>query len=91
MYQRAVGDATTASIAPDTFDAGGSFAPDASTSRNQLLVRPGMLHKFEFETERCNAKCLRGAWMWGCESKPAGVKRDFQTRFLRRSTQNECA
>ncbi|MFM0234088.1 porin [Paraburkholderia sediminicola] len=46
MYQRAVGDATTASIAPDTFGAGGSFAPDASTTQNQLLVRLGMLHKF---------------------------------------------
>lgn len=45
-YQRAVGDATIASIAPDTFGAGGSFAPDASNSMNQTLVRIGMRHKF---------------------------------------------
>jgi GBP family porin len=45
-YQRAAGDATVASIAPDTFGAGGSFAPDASTSVNQWLVRIGMRHKF---------------------------------------------
>ncbi|WP_168788518.1 porin [Paraburkholderia aromaticivorans] len=45
-YQRAAGGATVASIAPDTFGAGGSYAPDASTSKNQLLIRLGIRHKF---------------------------------------------
>ncbi|MFB9123488.1 porin [Paraburkholderia dipogonis] len=45
-FQRAAGDATVASIAPDTYGAGGSSAPDASTSRSQVLVRLGMRHKF---------------------------------------------
>lgn len=46
VYQRAAGDATVASIAPDSFGAGGSSAPDASTSKNQVLVRLGLRHKF---------------------------------------------
>lgn len=46
VYQRAAGDAQVASIAPDSYGAGGSFAPDASTSKNQLLVRVGIRHKF---------------------------------------------
>ncbi|SIT41753.1 Porin [Paraburkholderia piptadeniae] len=45
-YQRAVGDATVASIAPDTYGAGGTSAPDASTTKNQVLVRLAMRHKF---------------------------------------------
>lgn len=45
-YQRAAGDATVASIAPDTYGAGGSSAPDASTTKNQVLVRLAMRHKF---------------------------------------------
>jgi predicted porin len=45
-YQRAAGDATVASIAPDTFGTGGAAAPDASTSINQVLVRIAMRHKF---------------------------------------------
>ncbi|MEM5316476.1 porin [Paraburkholderia sp. JHI869] len=46
VYQRAAGDAPVASIAPDSYGAGGSFAPDASTSKSQLLVRVGIRHKF---------------------------------------------
>ncbi|MEM5316481.1 porin [Paraburkholderia sp. JHI869] len=46
VYQRAAGDAPFASIAPDSYGAGGSFAPDASTSKNQTLIRIGMRHKF---------------------------------------------
>ena len=45
-WQRAAGDATVASIAPDTFGTGGSAAPDASTTKNQILVRIAMRHKF---------------------------------------------
>ncbi|WP_233853007.1 porin [Paraburkholderia sp. HD33-4] len=46
VYQRAAGDATVASIAPDAYGQGGSAAPDASTSKSQLLVRVGLRHKF---------------------------------------------
>ncbi|CAH2894511.1 MAG: Outer membrane porin [uncultured Paraburkholderia sp.] len=45
-YQRAAGDATVASIAPDTFGTGGAAAPDASTTKNQVLVRLALRHKF---------------------------------------------
>lgn len=45
-YQHAAGDAPVAAIAPDTFGSGGSYAPDASSSKNQTLVRVGVLHKF---------------------------------------------
>ncbi|WP_198021356.1 porin [Burkholderia sp. WSM2232] len=45
-YQRAAGDAKVASIAPDTFGTGGSAAPDASTTKNQVLVRLALRHKF---------------------------------------------
>ncbi|CAG9192065.1 Putative porin [Paraburkholderia sabiae] len=45
-YQRAAGDATVASIAPDTFGTGGAAAPDASTTKNQVLVRIALRHKF---------------------------------------------
>jgi GBP family porin len=45
-YQRAAGDATVASIAPDTFGTGGSASPDASTTKNQVLVRLALRHKF---------------------------------------------
>jgi general bacterial porin, GBP family len=45
-YQRAVGDAAVASIAPDTFGTGGAAAPDASTTKNQILVRIALRHKF---------------------------------------------
>ncbi|RKE38661.1 GBP family porin [Paraburkholderia sp. BL23I1N1] len=43
VYQRAVGDASAAAIAPDTF---GAAPPDASSSKNQLLVRVGLRNKF---------------------------------------------
>lgn len=46
IYQRAAGDATVASIAPDTFGAGGAAAPDASTTKNQVFVRLGLRHRF---------------------------------------------
>lgn len=45
-YQHAAGDAMVASIAPDTFGPGGASAPDASTNKNQLLIRVAMRHKF---------------------------------------------
>ncbi|WP_434666098.1 porin [Paraburkholderia sp. A3BS-1L] len=45
-YQHAAGDATVASIAPDTYGTGGSAAPDASTTKNQVLIRLAMRHKF---------------------------------------------
>jgi general bacterial porin, GBP family len=45
-WQRAAGDAPVASIAPDTFGTGGTAAPDASTTKNQVLVRIAMRHKF---------------------------------------------
>ncbi|GJH10288.1 porin [Caballeronia novacaledonica] len=45
-WQHAVGDAPVASIAPDTYGTGGTSAPDASTTRNQVLVRLAMRHKF---------------------------------------------
>lgn len=45
-YQRAAGDAPVASIAPDTFGAGGAYAPDASNSINQVLARIGLRHRF---------------------------------------------
>lgn len=45
-YQRAGASAQVASIAPDTFGPGGASAPDQSTSKNQLLVRIAMRHKF---------------------------------------------
>jgi len=41
-YQKATGDATHAVLAPDTFGAGGSFAPDASSNKSQGLARVGM-------------------------------------------------
>jgi general bacterial porin, GBP family len=37
-YQRAAGDATVASIPPDSLGSGGAAAPDASTIKNQVLV-----------------------------------------------------
>ncbi|SAK98458.1 outer membrane porin OpcP [Caballeronia calidae] len=46
VYQHAAGDAPVASIAPDSYGPGGTSAPDASTSKNQTLVRIGMRHKF---------------------------------------------
>ncbi|WP_233852967.1 porin [Paraburkholderia sp. HD33-4] len=46
VFQRAAGDAPVASIAPDSYGAGGSFAPDASTSKSQLLLRAGIRTKF---------------------------------------------
>lgn len=46
VYQRAAGDATVASIAPDAFGTGGAAAPDASTTKNQVLVRLGLRHRF---------------------------------------------
>jgi general bacterial porin, GBP family len=45
-YERAAGDAGHAVISPDTFGAGGTMSPDASSSQNQAVIRIGIRTKF---------------------------------------------